>query len=557
MSRRHGQKKSLRRSIIWIAGVIAFALLCRLVVLNTGSKFLEQLANFLRIFLYLGLFAVWGVTIRRRVIQTQVRRQLVFVAVLMVGWLTMREFRWHLILNEDVRRWLWYAYYIPILLIPLMAFFVSLSLGRSEDYRLPRWAVLPWIPTLLLIAATLTNDLHERVFILFKGAAGTELSYSYGVLFYALCAWGILCTAAAFVTMLRRCRIPRTGRFLWSPLVPFAAALVYLVLYAARVPFVTGALGDFAVFECLVFTAFFEACIQSGLIQVNTRYSDLFQASVGTSARITDQDYAVHYAARGAVTLPPQAMQSAESGPVVLPDGKRLHNMPINGGHVVWTEDISELLDIHTELENVREELSDRQEIIQMEYAQEKERKTVEEQNRLYDLMQRKTQGQLDAIRQLAARYRETDDLHEKERILARIVVLGSFIKRRRDFVLAQEGASALSENVLSNAFGESFRSLRLLDIRGAYYVQTGPQTSGEALAAAYDFFEDVLEAVLDTARHLSVRVSSVGGVLRCSVETDGIADHAALQRKYPRLRYEPDEDGAVFLLPLEGGGSL
>ena len=541
------------RTVFPAACAIVLALLCRRVVLTTKSSFVEQLANFLRIFLYLSLFAVWGTSAHRRVLQPQVRRMLALVAGLMIGWLVVREFRWHLVLDPAAGRWLWYAYYIPILCIPLIAFFVSLSLGRGEDYRLPGWTLSFLFPTLLLIAAALTNDLHGRLFLFPADAAQTELDYRYGALYYVMTAWGVFCTLAAFFTMLRKCRSP--GKFLWTPLLPFAAALLYLVLYAARVPFVTGALGDLTVFDCLAFTAFFESCIQCGLIPSNSRYSDLFRASEDLSVQITDRNYAVRYASRGAEQLSKEEMLRAETAPVLLQDGKRLHNLPVNGGHALWTEDLSELLEKRETLESIREQLSDRSELTRLEFAQKKEHASVEEQNRLYDLMRQKTQSQIDRVRMLAAEYEKTEDPSEKRRILARIVVLGSYIKRRRDFVLTRADAPLSDGSMLTGAFAESFRALSMLGVSGAYYVNLKDAPfSRDALTLAYDFFECAMEAALDTAKHLNVRVSAVNGTPRCSVETDGAPDPAMLTERYPTMRTERDEDGCTLLLPLTGG---
>ena len=549
--------RDLIRAVLPALCVIAAALLCRRIVVTTESPFLEQAANYLRIFLYLGLFSAWGVTAHRRVIQLQVRRQLAFVAVLMTAWLTVREFRWHLVMDADASRFLWYAYYIPILLIPLIAFFVSLSLGKGERYRLPKWTTLLYIPTLLLIAATLTNDLHGRLFLLPESAGGSELNYGYGFLFYILTAWGIACTLAAFFTMLKKCRVPRTKKFLWAPLVPFAAAVLYIALYTARAPFVTGPLGDLAVFDCLVFTAFFECCIQCGLIPSNTRYSDLFRASADIAMQITDKDYETRYASRRAEPVPREAMIRAETAPVILPEGKRLRNMPVNGGRAVWTEDIAELLEKQEELESVREQLSDRSELIRVEYEQQKAQSALEEQNRLYDLMQRKTQSQLDGLRSLAAAYRRAETDGEKRRVLARILFLGSFIKRRRDFILTHEDADSV--RILSGALAESCRSLERLGVAGAYYVEEDRRALPlEAAELAYDFFEDAAEALPDAAKYIDVSVGVVGGAPRCRVETDASIDTSPLFRRYPAMSAETDgEGGCSLLLPLKGGDAL
>lgn len=555
MTFRHEQ---FRHTAVYAAAVIALAVFCRVVVHTTSSRFLENLANFVRIFLYLGLFSVWGGSIRQRVMQLQVRRYLVAVAALMVFWLTVREFRWHLIQNAGLRRWLWYLYYVPLLLIPLLALLVSMSLGQSGAYRLPPRTKSLYVPTVILILLVLTNDLHQWMFSFPQDAAPEALDYRYGILWYLVSAWIILCSLAAFLMMLGKCRVPRAKKILWLPLLPFGVAVAYAVLYMLRVPFVVNELGDLTVFNCLLFTAFFESCVVCGLIQSNTHYYSLFRASVNSSAQIVDQNYVVRYSSRDALPFLPETMRLAETAPVDLPGGKRLHNMPINGGHVVWSEDVSELLALREKLESVQEELSARNEIVRMEYVQEKEQKTVEEQNRLYDLMQQKTQSQLDQAKRLAVLYGKAESDAERKRILAHIVVLGSYIKRRKDFVLAQQDVSVISERTLENAFGESFRSLELLHIRGAYFVRTGrSHVMPEIFADAYDFFELFLEATLDSAHYLNVHVSAPGGALRCAIESDVTPDTDALLLKYPGLLVSSAENGSTMcILSLEEGGA-
>lgn len=75
-------------------------------------------------------------------------------------------------------------------------------------------------------------------------------------------------------------------------------------------------------------------------------------------------------------------------------------------------------------MKETQEELKDRKSILEQNYKIEEEHKIVEEQNRLYDLLQSKTQRQINGIEKLAEDYRNTQSEEEKRRILARIVVL-------------------------------------------------------------------------------------------------------------------------------------
>lgn len=90
----------------------------------------------LRAAIYIELFIFWGVSIHRRIIHPQVSRYLIAISALMVFWIIIRTIRYSL--NECIwlMRYLWYLYYLPMLLIPLLAVFVALSLGKAERFPL-------------------------------------------------------------------------------------------------------------------------------------------------------------------------------------------------------------------------------------------------------------------------------------------------------------------------------------------------------------------------------------------------------------------------------------
>ncbi len=536
-----------------VSVIVAFG--CRRVVVYLDNATLEILLNYIRTFIYIGLYCAWGISVSRRVVQSQSRRLLAAVSILMIFWFVLREVKYRFVLDDNVMRFFWYLYYIPLLTIPLLAFAVSLTLGKSEDYRLPWRTSILFVITTVLILLVLTNDLHQLVFRFPENAAvKTEFNRKLGAFYYVLTAWGALCTVGAFVVMVRKCRIPQSKKFLWLPLLPFFAAIIYFALYAANFPVVKEYLSDFAAVCCLLFLCFFESCIRCGLIQSNSRYSDLFSASSNLAVQITDGDYNVIYSARSAELLPKQTLKSAEKAPVLLGSGHRLMNMPVCGGRAVWTEDISELLKLRETLLDRREELRERNALLRREYDMERQHRTVEEQNRLYDLLQLKTQPQLDRIDSLVRKYGETDDADKKLSILAQIAVLGSYVKRSKDFVLSADEAPLITQGKLEAAFGESFRSLVFLNIRGSYLVNIGREfVPGKILMLAYDFFEDVLEAVFDSACYINVRVSGICGKLRINILTDSTS--GARPKNFPGALILREDDGTAFVLDLEGGG--
>lgn len=108
--------------------------------------------------------------------------------------------------------------------------------------------------------------------------------------------------------------------------------------------------GGLTAVQCLMFTAILESCIQCGLIQTNTGYDSLFEA--GTfKAQIADNYYNIRYSSANSPKLSEGVMRSADYGAVSLDNRNLLKSNPIEGGHILWLEDISEIAALLNELE--------------------------------------------------------------------------------------------------------------------------------------------------------------------------------------------------------------
>ncbi len=184
--------------------------------------------------IYIVLMSAWGISLRRRILQTQVRRYLTAVAALTVLWLALRTVKYSLPNGCAPGRYLWYLYYLPMLFIPTLAVFIALSLGRAENYRLPRWANLLCLPAAALLSFVLTNDLHQRVFS-FPSGVMSDLDYGYAPGYYVVVGYMGLCLAAAFLLMLFKCRLPHSKTYLFRPVIPILLLFFYCMAYATGV----------------------------------------------------------------------------------------------------------------------------------------------------------------------------------------------------------------------------------------------------------------------------------------------------------------------------------
>lgn len=542
-----------------IFGIIATAYLCRLLG-NYSDTF--TFFGFLRSVLYVGLFAAWGFSLNRRVIQKKVKYYLISVVALLIFWNILKTLKYLIVTDTIVSRYLWYLYYIPMLLIPLLVFLAGWLMGQPDDREQPDGLRFLWLPTTFLVFLVLTNDLHQQVF---RFASGQNIltfddsRYNYGTGYYMVLVWMVLLSLAALAIMTVRCRVPVGKRKIIRLLIPLICLIIYGVLYISGIPVVRFLAGDLCIVFGLLYMATCESLIRYRLIQSNSGYADLFNASADSSAQITDRDYVVRYAAREAKEISKEQMRLAEKQPIMLSDTVRLHNTQIPGGHVIWCEDISELLHVRKELEETQEELKERNALLKLEYERDKERRTIEEQNRIYDLLNRCTRKQTDQIFQLVKEYEKKgkDDASHRE-ILARITVLCSYIKRRRHLALSVHSNCNTLFSELQSALNESLSALELLSVRTGLYAEPGSSwLEGEAASLAYDFFESAVELALHSLRWVFVSVSEPDGKLRIAIRLRSSADMTLLSGEYEAAEIDREDQEEWSLIQVLEGGKI
>lgn len=538
--------------VVLLVAVLMICAVCARVAARCG--YYAEVLSIVRALIYIGLLATWGISVQTRIIQTQVRRYLLVIAGLMLLWLTLRTVKYNTY-HMTAERFLWYGYYLPMLFIPVLAVLVALSLGKPENYRLPKWTHFLYLPSALLFLLVLTNDLHQIVFFFPTGVLSTR-EYDYGIGYYVVLAWMVLCAAAALVIILAKCRIPQSRRYLWLPVVPFALALGYCAAYIKGVYWVWLLAGDLTVSMCLIITAIFESCIQCSLIQSNTHYAELFHTST-IGALITDRDFSVACAAENARSVDSQTLMAAAESPVVTADGIRISEAPIRWGHVFWEDDISPMLAVLKELDDTREELQSYGSILQAENAQKARRKKLEEQERLYRAMQEKAAAPAVRLSNLAKALQGVQDADAARFLLWKMTVIGAYLKRRSNliFLADRDGMVPVSEVAL--CLNESMDNLRLHVRRCASRLDFEGELRLETAAALYDFFEAAIELAMDDLSGAAANVTRKEDACVLSLMLQCGTDLTSLRAAYPDAFVE-NEDGVWYctLSVREGGNT-
>lgn len=531
-------------------GLILVAMTIR--YLDRAYESLPSCFRLMRSGIYIGMIAVWGISLRRRILQGQTRRYLTAIAGMMVLWLTLRTVKYSMH-NIDIGRYLWYFYYLPMLLIPTLSISAAMSLGKPEDYRRPGWLSLLYIPVLVLLTLVLTNDAHQLVFC-FSDEMMSDRSYTYGAWYYVVAGWEGLCAALALGMILYKCRIPHTNIFQWLPMIPFTMAIVYAVCCVRGVYWVWMLAGDITVSLCLLIAAIFESCIQCRLILSNQGYETLL-ALTTVPTQITDQQYQVRYASGAVSPLSHEAMEQAASSFYALDNHTLLKGHPVEKGYVFWQEDITELAEVADALQITQSELRDTGDILKAESDQKARWLRITEQNRLYDLIERQTAHQMQLLDHLLGQLRNTEDIEQAKRILGQIVVIGTYIKRRSNLIFVANQRKTIAVEELRLCLNESAANLRLYGTDCQINLELEGQLEQEHAYAVYDLFEAVVETAMPDLSLLLLYAGAQDGSISVRIGVLGSGTYETILDQFPQLSLETDEDGIrYFTCNLEGG---
>lgn len=536
-------------------GIIAAVLIVCAVVLRVLGKFdiLIVPGGIARSLIYIALYIGWGISVYRRILYAPVRRYMLGVSFLAVFWFMLRTLKYHFVASPNVIRHLWYGYYVPILFIPLLFAAVSLYLGKSETFRLPIWAkLLLYFPTVLCVLLVLTNDLHQFVFSFPSGGicTGESGTYTYAVGYYFIIAWVVVCALTAFAITLYKCRLAQRKKYL--PVLVLSCSIVYAVIYASGAEWMQIIGGDITAAQCLMFVGMLECCIQVGLIPTNTGYAALFEA--GTfGAQITDNDYQIRYTSANSPEISKGIMQKAETAAVSLDKNTLLKSHPIDGGHVFWQEDITEITALLERLEENNETIAESNYLEQENYRVKLKIKTLREKNRLYDLLQDKTAEQVDLLEHLFSQYNAGSDYEKRRSLLAKIAVIGAYIKRCGNLIFIGEQSKTTDTAELSLCMEESFANLELMDIDCAMDIPGGSRILVEDAIRVYDFFEKVIETAIDDLQSVLMKARSAADSVIFRLEVESSCPLADFTESCENCLFE---DGVwCFTLRIEKAG--
>ena len=457
------------------------------------------------------LTVAWCLSIRRRILNTSIRHMLLTVGGLLLLWQLVRIIKYdYVIITEPIGRYCWYAFYIAMILVPLIGMFVVNHIGKPEGYRSPVWMRYLFIPALFLLGVVFTNDLHQLVFTFPNGFEAYNSDYGYGFMYIPVMAWFFVLALFFVIGLMVKSRVPGSKRFQTMPLLIAIFGIGFWTIYS---------LGyiecDLTAVDSLIIILLLEGAIQSGLIPSNMNYKELFTQST-IAAQIVDNAQQVHYTSANAAPLDKVVLERAKDEPVDLGD-TILHHQAIHGGHIFWQDDVKAINDLAEHLRETNDSLGERYDLMKAEVDLKERRLQAEEKSRLYDRIAQEIAPQLDKADELLQQSREHPE--QANALLSQVCVISAYVKRRANLILLGEEKTTVSVRELESCLRESLDNMRLCGVITYLDCRLEGQASVKQIIAVYDLFEDVTEALLSQLSAMMVTAEYTKDVLRLRIQ--------------------------------------
>ena len=515
------QNNGYLRTVLGISALLIVAYLMQEFCGLTADPLVQAVMRALRCVIHISLLIHWCASLHRRIMNEEVRRSLVSVSLLMIFWLTAKDIKYEFIADRTfwLGRYIWYSYYVPMILIPLYGVFIIDHMGKPEGYRNPRWMNALYIPAFAILIGIFTNDLHGLAFSFPAGIECFDDTYGYGPIYFAGMAWFVLGGIYTVVMLLKKSRVPGSKRLQKMPAMIMGGAVIFWVLYCLGI--FRGC--DLTVVDCLIIALLLESAIRTGLIASNTDYQKMFHAST-VAAQITDLNYRPCYTSAAALNLTREEIQLLGGHPIKR-EHFMLHAKPIKAGFVLWQDDVAELDELMTHLQDIQRQLGRKNELLQAELKLREQQAQLEEKNHLYNRITEEVAPQIEKLEKLLKHSADQSNL-------VKMCVIGSYVKRRSNLLLLREENPIVQTREIEYCIRESLDNLRLAEVSTGLDARCEGQIALDSLIAAYDFYEGLVELLLDRITAMMVRIFCRNGALKMKIQLglEGTIDPSVLE---------------------------
>ncbi|MGN1319298.1 MAG: hypothetical protein ACI4VF_09820, partial [Lachnospirales bacterium] len=507
--------------------------------------------------LFMAAGNIWIFQLQKRLLQKNVRRNLILTAFLMIFWMMIRTIKYDFIpMGNFLARYIWYFYYLPMLFIPLLMFLSVLEIGRVYNKPIcKKWYVL-FIPTFFIFFGILTNDIHQKAFYFNDGLNfWNDDNVSRGFIYYMAIIWIFFLFISIIVVVFKRCKVPKRFKMIWVPLCPLLIGLIYIILVVLDINSIFTKILLAPEIGCFIFASFMESLICVRLFPTNDNYGDFWNSS-SIGAGIMNNEGVICYKSEKSIPVTFDSVKKAEREDVFFNKGNsRLKSHKLNGGYGYWIRDISEIKKLNDKLKKIGEITAKENSILEAENKVEEERLRIKEQNMLYDKMAKGVKKQLDILNHLYYYLPDNEDDFEKN--IKYACILYSYIKRHSNLFLLSNESDFIDSDELKCAFIESIEYLKLCNIKAQCVFEGRRELNGDIVLYIFEVYEDILENSIPGADNILIYINILENSLIMQVEINKpkniFSDKS--NNKFGTFEIETEDNTEYITLTLMLGG--
>lgn len=443
-------------------------------------------------------FSIWGVLVYLRCLDYVLRRRLVAVATICALWMieVILKYKSFTPFYATV---LWYLYYVPMTLVPLLYQLCGLRLAGLEQHRAGRrYRTALWVAAILLIGFVLTNDFHQQVFHFDRSSDTWSNDYTYGWGYFAVLIWTAFNFVAFFILVGRSASF-RIQRFSGTAALVLLGGAFFAISYALRVPWAWKL--NFSLVYCVLCVVTLEICLDCGVIPSYHDIAGIFD-TLPLDLKVLTRDLQEVYVTPVSKPIPAgvrEELRAQELGhshafAVVSNPDVMYRSFPLLGGSALLAQDVSEVNELNRELAHRRMELQRQNELLTADYDlkahladQEAEALLVKDVDQALARALGEMYGLLSSLPPL------TDEAssHERYRMLQCAKMFVAYCKRKGSLTLAQHGESGFDRDRIQLIANEMASDLRTIDVDCASIIAIRRPMHASAVSALYDCVYD------------------------------------------------------------------
>ena len=220
---------------------------------------------------------IWMGFALRRVQRKDIRMLVRALGGMVIAWMLVCILKYQTDGNPVMGRYLWYAYYVFMMGLPLLMLILSLMTDSSGNVRQRKIFVCSGFAVYAVLLLTVfTNDLHGWVFK-FEDIKTFSGGYTYNFGYYLIFAFIVAAVILSTAILVRKAMRGFNRSRLVLPILSEVLLFVYCAAYAAGVPVARDS--DITTVSCVFALAFAELAMRTGLVPVNQKYAVLFSNS--------------------------------------------------------------------------------------------------------------------------------------------------------------------------------------------------------------------------------------------------------------------------------------